>query len=186
VNITTLRILEAAEPAMATSSLPDIATLSSLPEATLTGILDLLFEPSPDLHALAVPTIQSITFVSYSELIDTIRDQLLTIQKTVHPDPTARRPLLAVLGSHPRLGEKKVDSAQSAAEQAQLRATEGSDEAERLAQLNQEYEAAFPGLRYVVFVNGRSRDVIMENMKARIARGDMVKEEEEAIQVRPR
>ncbi|KAJ9150761.1 hypothetical protein NKR23_g3516 [Pleurostoma richardsiae] len=162
------------------SSLPDPGTLSALPEPTLTAVLDLLFEPSPDLHALAVPTLRAITFASYPELIDTLRDQLLAIAQEVHPDPAACRPLLNILGSHPRLGEKKVDSVQSAAEQAQLRSG-GETEAAKLAALNAEYEAKFPGLRYVVFVNGRSRDVIMENMRSRIDRGDMALEEKEAI-----
>lgn len=164
------------------TTLPDVTALSSLPEPTLISILDLLFEPSPDLHSLAIPTLRSITFASYDELIDTLRDQLLVIAQTVHTDPTARKPLFSILGSHPRLGEKKVDSAQSAAEQAQLKSgPEG--EAEKLAALNQEYEAKFPGLRYVVFVNGRPRDVIMEDMRKRIDRGDMAAEEKEAIMV---
>lgn len=162
--------------------LPDVTSLASLPEESLTSILDLLFEPSDELHALAIPTLKSITFATYPELIDTLRDQLLVIAKTVHPDPAARKPLLSILGSHPRLGEKKVESAQSAAEQAQLRSG-GESEAERLAALNKEYETKFPGLRYVVFVNGRSRDVIMEDMRRRIDRGDFAAEEEEAINV---
>lgn len=163
-------------------TLPDVATLASLPEESLISVLDLLFEPSDELHALAIPTLKSITFATYPELIDTIRDQLLVIAKTVHPDPAARTPLLSILGSHPRLGAKKVDSAQSAAEQAQLHSG-GESEAERLAALNREYETKFPGLRYVVFVNGRSRDVIMENMRSRIDRGNFEAEEEEAINV---
>src|SRR5690606_9558018 len=83
-----------------------------------------------------------------------------------------------ILGSHPRLGEKKLDSAQSAAEQAQLRTA-----AEQLAALNAEYEAQFPGLRYVVFVDGREKSVIMTDMRRRIARGDIRLEEREGIQV---
>ncbi|KAI7040283.1 hypothetical protein KC352_g46652, partial [Hortaea werneckii] len=61
---------------------------------------------------------------------------------------------------------KKVESAQSQTEQAQLQG--GGDEAEKLRQLNEEYEAKYPGLRYVVFVAGRSRPVIMQDMRARI------------------
>lgn len=163
-------------------TLPDVATLATLPESTLTTVLDLLFEPSKDLHTLALPTLLSITFTSYPELIDTIRDQLLAIADNVHFEPEACKPLLSVLGSHPRLGAKKVDSAQSAAEQAKL--NEGPEgEAERLAALNKEYEEKFPGLRYVVFVNGRGRDVIMEDMRRRIDRADFVAEEKEAINV---
>ena len=163
-------------------TLPDVTTLASLPETAITAILDLLFEPSEDLHVLAVPTLRSITFATYPELIDTIRDQLLVISDSVHSDPKARQPLLSILGSHPRLGEKKVESAQSAAEQAQLNnGQEG--EAARLAALNAEYEDKFPGLRYVVFVNGRGRDVIMEDMRKRIDRADYLAEEKEAINV---
>lgn len=165
--------------------LPDVTTLASLPEPALTSVLDLLFERSDELHALALPTLLSITFTSYPELIETIRDQLLTIAKTLHSDPLARKPLLSILGSHPRLGEKKVESAQSAAEQAQLQSGAES-EAEKLAALNREYEAKYPGLRYVVFVNGRPRDVIMEDMRKRIARDDFLAEEEEAINVSTR
>lgn len=175
--------------AMAASplTLPDIASLSSAPDSTLTTALDLLFEPTQDLRALVIPTMRSITFASYAQLIDTIRDQLLTIQSAVHPDPTGRQPLLNILGSHPRLGQKKVDSAQSAAEQAQLRRDGNSNEAgggeDELAMVNQEYEERFPGLRYVVFVNGRGREEIMRNMRERIDRGDVVLEEREAIEV---
>lgn len=163
-------------------TLPDVTTLATLPDETLTSILDLLFEPSAELHTLTMPTLRAITFASYTELIETIRDQLLMIADTVHPDPTARKPLLTILGSHPRLGAKKVDSAQSAAEQAQLQAG-AQEEAERLEALNAEYETKFPGLRYVVFVNGRGRDVIMQDMRRRIDRGDFAAEEKEAINV---
>ncbi|TPX16815.1 uncharacterized protein E0L32_003377 [Thyridium curvatum] len=172
-----------AAPMPMPSSLPDIASLSSLADSTLGDALDLLFEPTRDLHALAIPTMRSITFTSYPELIDTIRDQLLTIQSAVHSDPTARQPLLNILGSHPRLGQKKVESAQSAAEQAQLRSGRaGAGEEDELARVNEEYEERFPGLRYVVFVNGRGRDEIMRNMRERIDRGDVVLEEREAIE----
>lgn len=163
-------------------TLPDVTSLATLSDAELTAILDLLFEPNNDLHTLALPTLRAITFASYPELVDTIRDQLLVIAQSVHADPTARKPLHSILGSHPRLGEKKVHSSQSAAEQAQLQSG-AEEEAERLAALNREYEAKFPGLRYVVFVNGRGRDVIMEDMRRRIDRADLAEEEKEAIVV---
>ena len=37
-----------------------------------------------------------------------------------------------------------------------------------MEELNEEYERKFPGLRYVVFVNGRGREVIMRDMRGRI------------------
>ena len=163
-------------------TLPDVTSLATLPDAEVTAILDLLFEPSDDLHTLALPTLRAITFASYPELVDTIRDQLLVIAQSVHADPNARKPLHSILGSHPRLGEKKLHSSQSAAEQAQLQAG-AEQEAERLAALNREYEAKFPGLRYVVFVNGRGRDVIMGDMRKRIDRANLEEEEKEAITV---
>lgn len=52
----------------------------------------------------------------------------------------------------------------------------------RLAELNEEYEKTFPGLRYVVFVNGRSRDEIIANMEKRIKRNDIELEKKEAFE----
>lgn len=80
-----------------------------------------------------------------------------------------------------------MDSAHSQSEQKSLSGTGSSmqqnqEESKRLNLLNDEYEARFPGLRYVVFVNGRSRATIMHDMESRIARGDIEKEREEAIQ----
>ncbi len=168
---------------MGSPTLPDISGVSSLPDESLTTVLDLLFEPNLDLHALALPTMRSITFPSYTDLIEAIHDELVKTQGGAQTDLAARKMLLSILGSHPRLGEKKVHSAQSTAEQAQLRTDEDGGEAQQLTELNVEYEETFPGLRYVVFVNGRPREVIMGNMKQRIARGNVALEETEAIQV---
>jgi len=51
-----------------------------------------------------------------------------------------------------------------------------------LQALNEEYEARFPGLRYVVFVNGRSREVVMGDMRERIETGTMEGEVRKASQ----
>jgi 2-oxo-4-hydroxy-4-carboxy--5-ureidoimidazoline (OHCU) decarboxylase len=178
--------------------------LPDLPDTELKTLLNTLFEPSSDLQTLALPTLRAIAFDSYAQMIDTIRDQLLTIAAEViasgseeddEASKQARIPLHKILGAHPRLGEKKVESALSRLEQAQLQSAdatkpaasaaseEGMSEADQLAKLNQEYEEKFPGLRYVVFVNGRGRQVIMEDMRERIARGDLAEEEKEAINV---
>lgn len=158
-------------------SLPDPSTIHALSPAAQAAILDALFEPSPTLHAVMQPALQTSTFTDYPSLIDSCGVRMRSLAGT---DTTT---LHAILGSHPRLGAAKVDSAQSAAEQARLQ--QGGSEATRarLAALNEQYEAVFPGLRYVVFVNGRGREEIMENMEARIGRGDIRQEEEEAIQV---
>lgn len=180
---------------MSSLSLPHVSKFGSLADEEITAALDLLFEPSKDLHALSVPAIReahsSGSIQSWDDVADVVRTQLLDLQSKVStfrdPTPTqaglaAKSKLLGILGAHPRLGAKKVESAQSVAEQAQLNKS-SAEEAAKLAALNAEYEAAFPGLIYVVFVNGRSREVIMENMQARIERGIYAQEEVEAIEV---
>ncbi len=119
-------------------------------------------------------------YSNYNEFVDDVRKQLHILAESDVEGSTEW--LDRILGAHPRLGAKKVDSAQSQAEQAQLN-TGGADDANKLAALNKKYEEKFPGLRYVVFVNGRSRHVIMENMRSRIERGDVKLEREEAIEV---
>ncbi|OBW64592.1 MAG: Uncharacterized protein AUREO_053430 [Aureobasidium pullulans] len=163
------------------SSLPPISSLSSLAAEQRAGVLDLLFEPSTPLHTLSVELLSNQTFASYNDLIAAVGVQLTDLSESSSVSDT--KWLESILGSHPRLGAKKVESAQSQAEQAQLN-TGGEEEAHKLRDLNEEYEKIYPGLRYVIFVNGRSRPVIMEDMKRRIAAGDIVAERAAAIKAR--
>ncbi|KAK6207623.1 OHCU decarboxylase [Colletotrichum tabaci] len=156
------------------ASLPNIDTLTHSSEEEQTKILDALFEPSPAIHGLILPSISAASFQSYDELITHCHE---TFQALID-DSAHKAELHSIISSHPRLGAKKVESAQSAAEQAQLQ----SGDATELATLNAEYEAKFPGLRYVVFVNGRGRPEIMANMRERISRGDLALEERAAVQ----
>ncbi|PNH39905.1 hypothetical protein VD0004_g7031 [Verticillium dahliae] len=165
---------------MAPITIPDITALPRLTTGEQTEVLNLLFEPSPALHALLVPALSTTTYQSYDELIDTAHSILSDLASASQTAPEQRAALHAILGSHPRLGAKKVDSAQSVAEQAKLQGSEA--EAAQLAALNAEYEDTFPGLRYVVFVNGRGRPAIMQDMRRRIDRGDMMLEEQAALQ----
>ncbi|KAL6921567.1 hypothetical protein ACHAPO_004741 [Fusarium lateritium] len=156
--------------------LPPPKELRIADEAEQIKTLDLLFEPSPAIHSTLIPVLRNSEYTSYPELIDACRSRLVSLATSsslTNPDET----LLSILGSHPRLGAKKVESAQSAAEQTNLQG-----QGEELNRLNEEYEKKFPGLRYVVFVNGRGRPEIMENMKFRISRGDFSKEIDEALQ----
>ncbi|KAK4463878.1 Oxo-4-hydroxy-4-carboxy-5-ureidoimidazoline decarboxylase [Cladorrhinum samala] len=196
---------------MSTLNLPPIESLPSLPDSSITAALDLLFEPSADLHALVLPSIKSSSFTSYDALISQAGAKLLDLANAAnlaaldaHNDnkdlPEERQKLHGILGAHPRLGaakpatvatarqgkgegeeEEEELSEQSKAEQKQLR---GGDpgEAEKLRKLNDEYEAKFPGLRYVVWVNGRGRPEIMADMRRRIDSGDIRGEERAAIQ----
>ncbi|ATY60814.1 Oxo-4-hydroxy-4-carboxy-5-ureidoimidazoline decarboxylase [Cordyceps militaris CM01] len=161
---------------MNSPSLPNIRSLRTLSNAHKCAALDLLFEPSPEIHKTLIPVSEAAEYTSYNEFIESCRQALVSMASqstTTRPNET----LLAILGSHPRLGAKKVESAQSAAEQAKL----GGGESEALARLNRDYEQRFPGLRYVVFVNGRGREDIMRDMEARIARGDFGKEVDAAL-----
>lgn len=164
---------------MASTKLPPVETVPSLSAEERAQILDLLFEPSTQLHTLSVPLLHEKTFPSYNDLIAAVGMQLSELSESSSTSDTQW--LESILGSHPRLGAKKVDSAQSQAEQAQLQGS--GEEAELLRKLNEEYEAKFPGLRYVVFVNGRSRSVIMDDMRQRIDSGDLVAERAAAIRV---
>ncbi|PPJ57087.1 hypothetical protein CBER1_00469 [Cercospora berteroae] len=150
---------------MGLSKLPPVADIPTLSTADRAAILDLLFEPSTQLHTLSIPLLHEKPFESYADLISSIGVQLTDLAESASTSDTAW--LESILGSHPRLGAKKVESAQSQAEQAQLQGN--TDETEQLRLLNEEYEKTYPGLRYVVFVNGRSRSVIMHDMRERIA-----------------
>ncbi|PFH57852.1 hypothetical protein XA68_14471 [Ophiocordyceps unilateralis] len=162
---------------MAAAQLPAISDLRYCSEPEQTAVLDLLFEPSAAIHTVLVPVIKSDDFPSYPKLISACHRSLVSLAGENRGEK-----LLAVVGSHPRLGAANIDSAQSAAEQASLGGGGGQDEATALAALNAEYEARFPGLRYVVFVNGRPRADIMRDMRARIDRGDYACEVDAALQ----
>jgi 2-oxo-4-hydroxy-4-carboxy--5-ureidoimidazoline (OHCU) decarboxylase len=188
---------------MSSFQLPPVASLGSLSTVERATVLDMLFEPCNALHTLSVDLLRTETFESYDDLIAGISIQLNSLSES--PSTSDTDLLDAILGAHPRLGEKKVDSAQSRAEQAQLN-TGSEQEASVLHRLNEEYEKTFPGLKYVyakprieqaseskgvlihfsVFVNGRTRPVIMDDMRQRIARGNMKQEREDAIKVKPK
>ncbi|OAL21156.1 hypothetical protein AYO20_11412 [Fonsecaea nubica] len=160
------------------ASLPPTSTLPTLDAEQRAQVLDTLFEPCQQLHTLSVSLLREQSFPTYDSLIDAVGQQLLGLfRSNLESD---QKWLEAILAAHPRLGEKKVDSEQSRKEQAQLNQG-GTEEAEKLAAMNRKYEDKFPGLRYVVFVNGRSRPVIMEDMQQRIDRGDIQLEKQEAI-----
>ncbi|KAJ5227050.1 uncharacterized protein N7469_007056 [Penicillium citrinum] len=163
--------------------LPALASLPSLPQETQLRVLDTLFEPSPELHQLMLPVLANQSFNSYASLIDAVGGRMSAL--SADNSPTDRNVLFGILGSHPRLGRPAANpehlSELSKKEQAQLQVG-AEEQAEKLRALNAEYEERFPGLRFVSFVNGRSRDVIMVEMRQRIDRGDIDREIEEIIQ----
>jgi 2-oxo-4-hydroxy-4-carboxy--5-ureidoimidazoline (OHCU) decarboxylase len=155
--------------------LPDVSTLAGLNESDLKELLAHLFERCDTLNDLIISSISSISYNSYVELVEAVRIMLLALL-TNPSDPRIPK----IIGAHPRLGSNKSLSVHSHSEQASLGPI---DETERLRELNDLYEKTFPGFRYVVFVNGRSRDVIMQNMKSRIEYADIEAEKYEAFNV---
>lgn len=131
---------------MATYKLPPITALPSLPTAELATILDHLFEPSVPLHTLSVDLLRNQPFSSYNDMIASIGVQLTDLAESSSTSDS--KWLESILGAHPRLGEKKIDSTQSKAEQAQLALDAGTGQ-DKLSELNALYEWTFPGLRYV-------------------------------------
>ncbi|KAG8530435.1 uncharacterized protein KY384_004937 [Bacidia gigantensis] len=150
----------------------DILTLSSPEQA---AILDSLFEPSPLLHELCLPSLGRYKFSNYDELIafvGRLLNDLFESGKTTQLDE--------VLVSHPRLGATSVQSSQSQGEQSQLQSSD-SRESEKLTQMNAIYEHNFPGLRYVTFVDGRQRGALLEDMQRRVDRFDINAERSDAL-----
>ncbi|MCJ1326502.1 hypothetical protein MMC10_003166 [Thelotrema lepadinum] len=125
--------------------LPAVESLPSLSVENRAEILDLLFEPCDELHSLSIDLLRNERH-SYAELVKDVGAQLTAFAESGSSSDTET--LDKILGSHPRLGEKKVDSKQSQAEQAHIKAS-SEEESRQLAALNIEYEQTFPGLRYV-------------------------------------
>jgi len=139
---------------MATESLPPIASLPKASVEIRHTVLALLFEPSPSLYSKADPILATTEFSSYDALITAVGTDLQCLEAS--DDPKDLESLTDILSSHPRLGEKKVESLLSRAEQAAMEKAGGAksdsskeEEQAILKHLNQEYEEKFPGLRYV-------------------------------------
>lgn len=127
-------------------ALPAINQLPVLPTEQRAAILDTLFEPSTSLHTLCIDLLHTKTFRSYDDLIISVGNLLTDLAESTFSSDT--KWLDDILGAHPRLGAKKVESLQSQAEQVQLQSG-AVEEAKSLQKLNDSYEAAFPSLRFV-------------------------------------
>lgn len=130
---------------MSSYHLPPVISIPSLTTVERATVLDALFEPCAALHTLSVDLLHTQTFESYDDLITVVGKQLAELRESI--STSDKEWLDTILGAHPRLGAKKVDSEQSRGEQAQLHS--GEEEAEALRSLNEEYEKTFPGLIYV-------------------------------------
>jgi OHCU decarboxylase len=123
--------------------LPPISSVSTLPAESRAALLDVLFEPSVPLHTLSTSSLAENTFGSYDELVAAVGQQLERLLESASASDAAW--LDKILAAHPRLGEKKVESALSRGEQAGLNQG-SSDESDQLKALNEDYENVFPGM----------------------------------------
>ncbi|KAG6837370.1 hypothetical protein H0H93_010972 [Arthromyces matolae] len=152
------------------STLPALTELSSglsAPGSPLAQALTILFEHSPVLILTLEPELarslaHTSPLASYSELVDKavtlINSWELLLQSQF-------------ISGHPRIGETKNLSMLSAKEQSGRPDVPNPTPPEvlaRLAHLNACYEARYPGLRYITFVNGRSRHAIAEEMEDKL------------------
>lgn len=135
--------------------LPPIATLDP---SNLGSVLAVLFEPSDILTSLAPSLASAAPFASDTDLIDA------AVQR-VGDLPLPQR--AQFIAGHPRIGETKNLSALSAKEQGATPAVAPTPPGvlARLAHLNACYERRYPGLRYITFVNGRTRAAIALEME---------------------
>ncbi|BGP21752.1 OHCU decarboxylase protein [Rhodotorula toruloides] len=130
-------------------------------------VLEQLLEPSPPLSSLLAPQLHerisslpaSSKPKSYSDLLD------LAAQIVCEWDVEDQA---AFLAAHPRIGETKNLSEASKGEQAPQAGQQATPAQvlKRLQVLNSLYEDAFPGLRFITFVNGRSRAEIVPELES--------------------
>ncbi|KAF8661294.1 hypothetical protein AX16_001393 [Volvariella volvacea WC 439] len=148
--------------------LPTIAEIrsgTSSENSPLARALAILFESSPVLVSVLEPQISSSlasnnSISTYAELIDVALEAISTWKVAAQAN---------FIAGHPRIGEVKNLSKLSAKEQAGQGITPTPPEVlARLKHLNECYEAKYPGLRYITFVNGRTRAVIAEEMEDKL------------------
>ncbi|THU86230.1 hypothetical protein K435DRAFT_830947 [Dendrothele bispora CBS 962.96] len=140
------------------------------PDSALSNALSILFEPSPVLHTKLAPELHPLLQSSskpvstYAELIDLAVEHIYTWDQ----DSQAR-----FISGHPRIGENKNLSKLSAQEQNATPSPGGArvtppEVLARLAHLNACYEKRYPGLIYIVFVNGRTRAAVAELIESQL------------------
>lgn len=150
---------------VASKELPTLEEIRSHPSAEdspLALTLGIFFETSPILSSILEPQISTTMATnppsSYAALINTSLEALSKWGATAQA---------SFIAGHPRIGEVKNLSGLSAKEQGGKPgvAPTPPEVLTRLKHLNSLYEAKYPGLIYITFVNGRSRAAIAEEME---------------------
>jgi len=142
-------------------ALSDVQLCSSGPKSSLAIALDILFEHSPILTNTLEPqlhiALESTSLNSWTQLVE------LSLREIAKWDASAQAEFIS---GHPRIGESSNLSKLSASEQGAVGAKPTPPEVlARLAHLNGLYEIKYPGLRYITFVDGRSRAAVADEME---------------------
>ncbi|KAF8845209.1 hypothetical protein BDN67DRAFT_962158 [Paxillus ammoniavirescens] len=136
-------------------------------ELVLIGILTLLFEHSDVLGQNLLPALLATRpnpTISDASDVEKILGASLEIIKSWDLELQAQ-----FIAGHPRIGETKKLSALSSKEQSGSTSHPTPPEVlARLTHLNACYEHVYPGLRYITFVNGRSRAAIAEELEDKL------------------
>jgi len=133
-------------------ALPPIDELDRLDTADFAGAMALVFEANP---LLLERLARGRPFRSYAALIAAAREIVGRMSESERA---------ALLASHPRIGSREAMSPASRREQGSASNTAIEDE---LSQLQDRYERTF-GFRFVVFVNRRPRQAIVEVLRRRL------------------
>ncbi|ESK97747.1 ohcu decarboxylase protein [Moniliophthora roreri MCA 2997] len=147
-------------------TLDDVQNGQSSPSSSLATALSILFEYSDILTSTLEPQLRRILaarnepLTSFAQLVDLSITQIQLWEKNLQAQ---------FIAGHPRIGESKNLSALSAKEQGTTSPSSTSsvtpEVLARLAHLNACYEKRYPGLRYIIFVNGRSRAAVAAIME---------------------
>lgn len=137
-------------------------------EQALKDVLIALFEHSDVLAQHLLPELLAAQRdkprVYHRSDIESVLTRSMDIIRSWNPELQAQ-----FIGGHPRIGETKNLSVLSSKEQSGGASQPTPPEVlARLAHLNACYEHVHPELRYITFVNGRSRAVIAEEMENKL------------------
>ena len=144
--------------------IPPLADIQQGSSNALAVALEILFEHSPILIKTLEPQLSDILknsshpLESYTQLINYAIEQIKTWDLSAQSQ---------FISGHPRIGENKNLSKLSAKEQQSsgVIIPTSPEVLARLSHLNAYYETRYPGLRYITFVNGRTRLEIAEEME---------------------
>ncbi|KAH7890693.1 Oxo-4-hydroxy-4-carboxy-5-ureidoimidazoline decarboxylase [Phlebopus sp. FC_14] len=136
------------------------------PNTDLQSILVHLFEDSEVIRRNLVPQLLTARENISASDVRNVLDESMNIIRGWSPELQA-----IFIAGHPRIGETRNLSVLSSSEQSAgtSAGTPTSPEVlQRLQHLNMCYEHVYPGLRYISFVNGRTRAAIAEEMEDKL------------------